>query len=206
SPVSYVGINIDNGQNPNGLFEVQTTGGVSRFVVQSDGDVGIGTKVPSAKLEVVGNAKIDGDLDVTGTLSFIRKATYATGNGPDDDTDSGQIVSRVLTVNKLKDNTVLRIGYTDSMRTYLASKSCRWEIKIDGASCPGQSLIYDYYNISTDIMLYRSQNVVGYCSGISSGSKQVQVWVSSTPGYSDSDCYTGWKESTWVLEAEEVLN
>jgi len=49
---SAVGINIDNGQIPHGLFDVQTTGGISRFTVQADGDVGIGTSAPVGRFEV----------------------------------------------------------------------------------------------------------------------------------------------------------
>jgi hypothetical protein len=37
SPTSNVGINIDNGFLPNGLFDVQTTGGVSNFTVTTTG-------------------------------------------------------------------------------------------------------------------------------------------------------------------------
>ncbi|MEY8200361.1 MAG: hypothetical protein RPS47_14065, partial [Colwellia sp.] len=51
---SAVGVNIDNGFEPNGLFEVQTTGGISRFIVQADGDVGIGSKVPNGRFDVLG--------------------------------------------------------------------------------------------------------------------------------------------------------
>jgi len=46
SPTSNVGINIDNGFIPNGLLDVQTTGGVSRLTVASDGNVGVGTSTP----------------------------------------------------------------------------------------------------------------------------------------------------------------
>lgn len=50
---SYVGVNIDNGFVPNGLFDVQTTGGVSQLTVASDGDVSIGASgVPTASLHV----------------------------------------------------------------------------------------------------------------------------------------------------------
>lgn len=41
-PSSNVGVNIDNGFLPSGLFDVQTTGGVSRFNVANSGSVGIG--------------------------------------------------------------------------------------------------------------------------------------------------------------------
>jgi len=52
SPTSNVGINIDNGQLPNGLLDVQTTGGISRLTVASDGNVGVGTSTPSAPLDI----------------------------------------------------------------------------------------------------------------------------------------------------------
>lgn len=52
SPESYVGVNIDNGEVPKGLFDVQTWGGNSRFTVLSDGDVGIGTANPTGRFEV----------------------------------------------------------------------------------------------------------------------------------------------------------
>ena len=42
APNSNVGVNIDNNQTPQGLFDVQTTGGQSRLTVASDGNLGIG--------------------------------------------------------------------------------------------------------------------------------------------------------------------
>ncbi|WP_105171013.1 hypothetical protein [Pseudoalteromonas sp. T1lg24] len=42
-PSSNVGVNIDNGYTPSGLFDVQTTGGVSRLSVSSSGRVNIAT-------------------------------------------------------------------------------------------------------------------------------------------------------------------
>jgi hypothetical protein len=51
-PNSNVGVNIDSGQIPKGLFDVQTTGGVSRFTVQTDGDVGFGTNIPNKALHL----------------------------------------------------------------------------------------------------------------------------------------------------------
>lgn len=43
NPSSYVGVNIDNGYDPLGWFDVQTTGGYSRFLVDLNGKVGLGT-------------------------------------------------------------------------------------------------------------------------------------------------------------------
>ena len=51
-PSSNVGINIDNGYMPNGLFDVQTTGGVSQFTIENDGDI----KVSNGQLKLTTNA------------------------------------------------------------------------------------------------------------------------------------------------------
>ena len=62
SPASDVGINIDNGFLPNGLFDVQTTGGKSRLTVTATGNVGIGTFNPVGRFDV---------QDVTGTTNLL---------------------------------------------------------------------------------------------------------------------------------------
>jgi len=157
--------------------------------VSSDGKVGIGTTTPGAKLDVAGN--------------LIRTIAYATGNGPNDGTDVGQIKSRVLSFNKAKTSTKIRISYTDNLRVIGTNKACRWEIRVDGTSCPSQALIYDYY-AKKDDNTHRSRTVVGYCSGVAAGSHTIGIWVGNLPGYSGGDCYTGWNNSTWVIEAEEV--
>jgi len=48
SPTSAVGVNIDNGFLPNGVFDIQTTGGVSRFTVTAAGEIGIGVSSVTA--------------------------------------------------------------------------------------------------------------------------------------------------------------
>jgi len=51
-----VGINIDNGFEPKGLFDVQTTGGISRFTVATDGSVKVSaTNDPVLKFEEIGD-------------------------------------------------------------------------------------------------------------------------------------------------------
>jgi hypothetical protein len=47
SPLGDVGVNIDNGQVPNGLFDVQT-GGSSLFTVNADGTIGVGVQSVNA--------------------------------------------------------------------------------------------------------------------------------------------------------------
>ena len=127
---------------------------------------------------------------------------YATGNGPRDQTDVGQIKSRVLRFTKAKTHTKIRISYTDTLRTYGYRKSCRWEIRVDGSSCPNQALVYDYYSESDST--HFSHTLMGYCSGVAAGSHTIGIWVSNTPGIPGGDCYTGWKNSTWVIEVQEV--
>jgi len=177
----------------NGVKQTEAVNGVKQIdgvSVSSDGKVGIGTTTPGAKLEVAGHV--------------IRTIAYATGNGPNDSTNDGQIKSRVLSFSKAKTNTKIRISYTDNLRTAGAQKACRWEIRVDGSSCPNQALVYDYYVENNDHP-HRSRTVVGYCTGIAAGSHTIGIWVGNTPaGYSGSDCYTGWYNSTWVIEAEEV--
>ena len=67
---SAVGVNIDNGQIPLGLFDVQTTGGVSRFTVEADGDVGLSASSPSGRFDI---RNLDGstpffNVDSTGKI------------------------------------------------------------------------------------------------------------------------------------------
>jgi len=152
-------------------------------------NVGIGTTAPGAKLDVAGN--------------LIRTIAYATNNGPNDGTDVGQIKSRVLSFSKAKTDTKIRISYTDNLRTHGNAKGCRWEIRVDGRSCPNQALVYDDYASGND-NTHSSRTVAGYCSGVAAGSHTIGIWVGNTPGYSGSDCYTGWSSSTWVIEAEEI--
>ncbi|RKZ73647.1 MAG: hypothetical protein DRR19_30775, partial [Candidatus Parabeggiatoa sp. nov. 1] len=157
--------------------------------VSENGNVGIGTTSPGAKLDVAGN--------------LIRTIAYATGNGPVDGTDVGQIKSRVLRFTKAKTHTKIRINYTDNLATLGSAKACRWEIRVDGRSCPNQALVYDDYAHRHE-QTFSSHTVVGYCSGVAAGSHTIGIWVSTTPGYSASNCHTGWKNSTWVIEVIEV--
>jgi hypothetical protein len=66
SPTSNVGVNIDNGFLPTGLFDVQTTGGVSRFTVKENGKVGLGITNPGTALHIADSIPII-TLEKTGT-------------------------------------------------------------------------------------------------------------------------------------------
>lgn len=142
------------------------------------------------------------DCQPVGNETLPRFINYATDNGPNDGTDFGIIKSRRLSFEKLRGNSDIRISYTDTFRTRGNSKACRWEILIDDTSCPSQLLVYDNYVSQGNY--HRSGTLVGYCSGLDTGLHEIQIHVGNTPGYTGSDCYTGWNSSTWVIEAEEV--
>lgn len=153
-----------------------------------------------AEGEVMTGIKSDGSL-----ICRANRKAFATGNGPADPSDSGVINSRLLIFNKTKTDTVIRISYTDNLRVYSAgSSACRWEIKVDGLSCPGQPLTYDYYQNLAHENIHRSRTVVGYCKGISAGNRNIQIYVSGVPAVTHGDCDTGWNNSTWVIETEEI--
>jgi len=188
------------------LASAHTAGALS-VTAYKDGDllaVKNGNDEPQLVIDKSGNADLSG--------YFIRRIARATGFDQADGRDVGLIPSRVLNITKTRDDTAIRIGYSDSFRVYTANgaNSCRWELRVDddptdgtdAISCPGGMLAYDIYDQSGNNN-HRSGTVFGYCEGLAAGSYQIQVWVSSSPGYSGADCYTGWN-SRWTLEAEEV--
>jgi hypothetical protein len=63
-----VGINIDNGKFPKGIFDVQTTGGISRFSVATDGSVKVSaTNDPVLKFEEIGDEANAWDIGISDT-------------------------------------------------------------------------------------------------------------------------------------------
>ncbi|CAJ1387336.1 unnamed protein product [Effrenium voratum] len=133
----------------------------------------------------------------------------ATANGPHDTKDKGQLNGRRVKFFKKSEKSGLRIYYSDNQRVYgHTTASGRWEIKIDGKSCPSGQL-------SKDVYVYKGQNphrvrgFGGFCSGVGKGAHEVSVHVGPTPGYSSYDCDTGYKsfyskEHTWHVEVQEV--
>lgn len=102
----------------------ETWNRVSWIFTDWSNNVWIWTITPSTKLEV--------------SWPFIRTIAHASANWPNDDTDSWQIISRVLNFTKTQAGTDIRIWYTDARRVYSSvyeAKNCRWEIKVDWASC-----------------------------------------------------------------------
>jgi hypothetical protein len=107
---SSVGVNIDNGQIPKGLFDVQTTGGQSRLTVTATGNVGIGTFNPVGRFDVqditgttnlltlsgVGKLEALGDVCLTGTTTCLSTAGGGGSSNswdPWDITDNSGVLS-----------------------------------------------------------------------------------------------------------------
>merc|ERR1711998_499844 len=65
--------------------------------------------------------------------------------------------------------------------------------------------------IATDMHVQGNHNdhaphaLLGYCDGVPAGKHELRVLVGQSPGYSGSDCYTGWTaKSSWLLETREI--
>jgi len=132
---------------------------------------------------------------------------YATGTQMDG-RDSGMINARVISFKKLYDDSNLRLWYVDNHRVMQhhhghGAGACRWEIRIDGQSCPSGKILGDLY-IHRHENPHRPKSMVGYCTGLEAGDHKVEVHVSTTPGLHSSDCFTGWHSARWILEAEEI--
>jgi len=125
------------------------------------------------------------------------------GHGPVDGRDSGYITKRELTFTKKTSTSRMFMTYNDNLRVYGKNKACRWEIRIDGKPCPSGLIAGDIYVVNDNP--HRHHDLMGFCDGISAGNHKMQIMVGQTPGYSGSDCYTGWQaSSTWVMDAREV--
>ena len=81
--------------NDEASFQIKDiTQGLSRFVIKSDGNVGIGTSTPTQKLEVNGSVNVGGNLTVQGNIGFnIQSETCSEGAACDDDgVNNGSVI------------------------------------------------------------------------------------------------------------------
>ncbi len=152
-------------------------------------------------------------LDSEETLSrggTVIGVTYASQNGPNDTTDDGRVASRVLRFQKIEKTSEVRIVYSDNLRVTHGSKwaACRWTVTVDGIDCGDRSIHTDRHD-EHSASNHTHSTIIGYCSELSIGLHTVHVWVSPTPAdnnkYGGSDCYTGWDNSLWTLEATELV-
>ena len=194
------------------------------LVLDGAGNVGIGTNSPSQKLHVAGGLRVEGDLEVGGGLTIFRPLLakggqtrgnlwHTTGRGlgrVKDGAKFGRIESRTLKVNKQHPDTVLRILYSDNIGVDGTRRGAYWEIRIDGSPLPLESPIkMGVYQMDRVDSLFTHASIVGYTQQLPPKIYEIQVWVVSSPpnppwSYEPLAVRTGWKESTWCLEAEEV--
>jgi hypothetical protein len=147
-------------------------------------------------------ARNDGTVTVRGNGKLIRKISMATGRG-NDGKDNGYVVSRTLTIIKAKTDTALRILYCDNFRVTGTNVAARWEIHIDGKSTSNGGIYQDIH--SSNGNRHAPATIMGYATGISVGTHTIQIWVGKNVSHPQADAFTGWNESTWTIEAEEVL-
>lgn len=171
----YLGFRVDNSD---------------KMVIRDTGNVGIGTTDPKAKLTVKGH--------------LVRSVQVATGLGPNDGTDNGRIMSRTLVFTKHYSDTSVKVTYNDVVRCAygIAYGAARWEIRFNGQTAPGGSIHHDRYTNSGDY--HYSATIIGFATGLPAGQHEIQIWVGPRPGYAVNDCYTGWNNSRWTIEAQEV--
>jgi len=166
------------------------------LVVNQTGDVGIGVSNPGAKLDING--------------SLIRKV-YRNSNFSEktfhvDSTTPGQIPDKTLVFKKLKNETSIKIEYSDYIGGYHnGCLSAYLEIRINGESCPGGKLQYYDYICDNDEVArtHTYQTFKGFCDGLDAGTYEIQLWIHKHS--SSHKCfYVGSERSRWTIEAEEV--
>lgn len=122
-----------------------------------------------------------------------------------DNTDNGLLAGRTVSISKKFANTGIRVSWSDNYRVLGNNMACRWEVLFNGAQCanPGPIMI-DKYEGGTGSNRHDPGSMFGTCFGLPVGSVVVTTRVGPSLGYPVNDCYTGWNNQLWSLEAEEV--
>jgi len=166
------------------------------LVINQSGDVGIGVLNPSAKLDINGSLI----SKVYRNSSFSEKTFY------NDSTTPAQIPDKTLIFDKLKNETSIKIEYSDYIGGYHnGCLSAYLEIRINGKSCPGGKLLYLNYTCDNDTVsrTHTYQTFKGFCDGLSTGTYEIQLWIHKEAN--NYKCfYVGYETSRWTIEAEEV--
>eukprot|EP00435_Cladocopium_sp_Y103_P001631 s4033_g1.t1 len=129
--------------------------------------------------------------------------------GPRDGKDVGQINGRELKFHKKSASSGLRFFYSDNFRVYTGYSAARWELKVDGASCPSGMMAQDLHVIPGENP-HRINGFGFHCKGVGKGNHKVTVHVGPSPGYEAAgrhDSYTGYGwggDAAWHLEAQEI--
>ena len=163
-PIGRVGVNVDNGQTPYGLFDVQTSGGVSRLTVDTDGDVGVGTASPTGRLDVrdTNNSTSYFNVSSTGKVGFNTNnvvdqggiTTYAQFDG-------GSADHMGVTLNSIGSS------YTSTL-TFAKAGAFNWLLQSTNDFNSGSADRFVFYNNgANEVLSLQQDRKVGF-GGVSS--------------------------------------
>ncbi|HAP64874.1 MAG TPA: hypothetical protein DCR93_37110 [Cytophagales bacterium] len=171
-----------------------------------EGSVGLGTEAPQGALDVKGHTY----LEYAHIQHSLRTVWVATGNGPYDETDNGRILTRTLAFHKYAPESVLLITYTDNFRVRGNPPAVgRWRILIDQQEAQPSPIFLDWH-IHSGSTNQANHHLPGIAKGLAysipSGPHEISVWVGGIDHPTGGgDRYTGWLETTWMIEVEEVM-
>jgi hypothetical protein len=130
----------------------------------------------------------------------IRRVAVKTGqSGIFNSTSTSPVVvsGRELAVDKLLDNSKLRLTYSDNLGSN-AQGDCHWEFYIDNARCPSNPALF-YVGNNTGAF-FPIGTLVAYCaSAAGSHTVDLRMWGNG------QECKTSFGSGFWTLEAEEVM-
>jgi len=129
------------------------------------------------------------------TTAEQSMVTYTQRVGTDNSADASSSVNS-LVFNKKSSSSNLRILYYDNLRVYGHAKWCRWEVKVDGRSCPAP-LAGSVYTHGTDNDHYPG-TILGECLGANAGRRSINIAITRSSG---ADCHTGWTPGLRVMHA-----
>merc|ERR1719174_3222510 len=114
-------------------------------------------------------------------------------------TDNGSDgTSSVLATSftKKSSSSSVRILYYDNLRVIGHGKWCRWEVKVNGRSCP-VPLAGSVHTLRSDNDHYPG-SIVGECLGVKAGRNGINIAITRNSG---ADCHTGWTPGLKVMHA-----
>jgi hypothetical protein len=121
--------------------------------------------------------------------------TYFQKTSTDRSDDSSHSVLS-MTFTKKSSESVMRMMYYDNMRVIGHGKWCRWDLRVDGKSCP--------VPIAGSLHTYNNDNdhyphiFMGECPGLPKGKRKIDVAITRSNG---ADCHTGWTPGPKVMHA-----
>ena len=163
--------------NTNAFALSLITNGVGRINIEAGGNVGIGTSTPTEKLEVVGNTKITGGIDVDSSTFFVNSANgaWSLGRSATPDTSIPDSVTIGYFANTLGSGRSIAIGRSASaVATGTASNIA---IGYEAKAPSGDNVISigDQCGGGT-IATYGSQSVlIGYLGGRATGATSTGI-------------------------------